>query len=158
MESKNNIKSIDTNVSNERRKYLDMFSEPEVTAYDFMCLFSATCASQEKYIFDRDQLLAFIKSCKLNGQHSVLLQDINIKSNGVFDCSENYDEAIAKLKWAKILYTVSPEQDASIHIFEDTPCDELIKPRIQYADEMAQFVDNFHEYGTRGQAKAINVK
>lgn len=59
------------------------------------------------------------------------------------------DEAVAKLKWEKILYTVSPEQDSRIYIFEDTPFTELLRDKEDFIDEMPDFIGEFKEYEMR---------
>ena len=84
--------------------------------------------------------------CKESNKFTKLLNGIRLKSNGIFSYSEELDEAIAKLKWGKILYTISPEQDASIFIFENIPMSELIKKRISYFDEMVYFLSKYTDY------------
>ena len=130
----------------ERQSYDEKFSEPEFSSYDFMCLFCALNASQRNYSFNRETLIKFIKSCKENNTFSRLLNNIKLKNNGIFSYSDELDEAIAKLKWSRILYTISPETDASIHIFQDIPMSEFIKKRISYFDEMINFIEEYQNY------------
>lgn len=80
-----------------------------------------------------------------------LLNDIYLKSNGLFCHSEEFDEAIEKLKWGKILYTISPEQDSTIYIFHDIPISELIKPRAEYIDEVTNFIDEYRKFEINNQ-------
>lgn len=130
----------------ESQNYVERFYESKFSSYDFMCLFTAISASQKKLIFNRDSLIRFIRSCKSNNQFSRLLDDIYLKSNGIFDYSNDLDEAIQKLKIAGILYTISPESDATMYIFENIPMSKLIKDRLDYFDEMANFVGNYEKY------------
>lgn len=130
----------------ERQLYMEKFQEPEFSSYDFMSLFCVLNASQRNYSFNRDNLINFIKLCKDNNEFDRLLNSIRLKSNGIFPYSDELDEAIAKLKWEKILYTISPEQDYSIFIFEDIPMSELLKKRISYFDEMVRFLSKYIDY------------
>lgn len=130
----------------ESQEYVDRFYQAEFTPYDFMCLYVAVNASQKNFLFNRDHLLNYIKTCKNGNQFNRLLDDIYISSNGVSDYSESLHEAIQTLKMAKILYTISPEVDASMFIFENTPMAELIKNRIDYFDDMVNFVEGYTQY------------
>ncbi len=132
--------------SDEGQLYIEEFKESEFSSYDFMSLFCAFNAFQKNYSFNRDNLINFIKLCKESNKFTKLLNGIRLKSNGIFSYSEELDEAIAKLKWGKILYTISPEQDASIFIFENIPMSELIKKRISYFDEMVYFLSKYTDY------------
>ncbi len=127
-------------------KYLSKFYEAEFSPYDFMSLFAAINASQRNYSFSRDNLIQFITSCKESNQFCRLLNDIHVKSNGIFNYSEDLDEAMQKLKLGKIFYTISPEKDSTIMIFEDIPMAELIKKRIEYFDEMVSFIGSYIKY------------
>jgi len=130
----------------EHSKYIEKFYNPEFTAYDLLTLFSALFASKKEYSFDRNNLVSFIASCKKNSKFSRILSDVNLKSNGIFYYSEEFDEAIGKLKWGRILYTVSPEQDSTICIFDDIPISELISPRMIYVDETTCFIEEYKEF------------
>ncbi len=130
----------------EAQDYVKRFYESKFSPYDFMCLFTAINASQKNFAFNRDSLIKFIRSCKSNKQFSRVLNDIHLKNNGLFDYSNDLDEAIQKLKMAGILYTVSPETDESICIFENTPMAKLIKDRLDYFDEMVSFIGEYKEY------------
>ena len=127
-------------------EYLSKFYEAEFSPYDFMSLFTAINASQKNYSFSRDNLIQFIANCKKENQFHRLLKDIHIKSNGVFNFSEDLDEATQKLKIGRILYTVSPEENSTIMIFEDIPMAELIKKRIEYFDEMVNFIGDYNKH------------
>lgn len=130
----------------EHSKYIERFYNPEVTTYDLLTLFSTLFVSQKEYSFDRENLLNFIASCKKNSKFVRILSDVNLKSNGIFYYSEEFDEAISKLKWGRILYTVSPEQDSTISIFDDIPITELISPRMSYVDEVICFIEEYKEF------------
>ena len=156
MKQENNLKQM-TRISERQKKYMERFYEPEFSAYDFMCLFCAVNGIQQKYSFDREILLSFIKSCKLNGEYTNLLDDINFKSNGVFYYSEELQEAITKLKLAGVLYTISPERDSSILISIDTHFEELMGPRNDYLDQMEAFVSSFNTYVSKSDLKKLEM-
>jgi len=130
------------------------FKEPEFSSYDFLCLFCALNATQRNYSFNKDELIKCIKECKNNDLFTELLSDIKLKSNGIFSYSDNLDEAIAKLKWSRILYTISPEEDSTIHIFKDIPVGEFIKDRVSYFDAMISFIEEYkkREFEARSTA------
>ncbi len=130
----------------ESQNYVEKFYEPKFSPYDFMCLFIAINASQKNFIFDRDSLIKFIRTCKSSNQFSRLLSDIYLKNNGIFDYSDDLDEALQKLRIAGILYTVSPESDATMYIFKNIPVAKLIKARLDYFDEMVDFVRKYEKY------------
>ncbi len=130
----------------ESQNHIEKFYVSEFSPYDFMCLFTAINVSQKKLVFNRDRLVKFIRSCKNNNQFSRLLNDIYLKNNGIFDYSDDLDEAIQKLRLAGILYTISPESDATMYIFENTPMAKLIKDRLDYFDEMASFIGDYEKY------------
>ncbi len=130
-------------------KYIDRFYDSPFSPYDFLSLFSALYVQQEEYFFDRDKLVEFIASCKRDDKYNNLLDDIHLKNNGIHSYSEDFDEAVAKLKWAHILYTVSPEVDSTIYIFEDTPFIEMMKTKTNFIDEMTNFIVEFKEYEIR---------
>lgn len=134
----------DNRESNE--KYIDRFYDSPFSPYDFLSLFSALYASEKDYSFSRDELIIFIDICKKSGKYSHLVGDINLRNNGIHSYSEDLDEAVAKLKWANILYTVSPEQDSRIYIFEDTPFTKMMSDKDAFIDEMTDFIGEFREY------------
>lgn len=137
----------DNNVQFEKHnKYIERFDNPDFTAYDFLSLFSALNALQKEYSFDRDSLINFINFCKKGLKFSNLLNDIHLKSNGISYYSEEFDEAIGKLKWGNILYTISPERDSTICIFEDIPTSKLIEPRRNYLEEATCFVEEYNAF------------
>ncbi len=110
------------------------------TSFDFICLFTGIYASQKNFEFDRDQLVDFIKECKDMQLFNNLLSEFNIKTNGVTYYSQELEEEIQKLRLGFILYTISPEKDSTIYIFEDTPIDLLLKGRMNNYDEMIEFI------------------
>ncbi len=130
----------------ETKNYVEKFYESEFSPYDFMCLFTAINLSQKNLVFNEEYLIKFIRNCKNNNQFNKLLNDIHLKNNGIFDYSDNLNEAIQKLKIADILYTISPKNDASIYIFEKTKMAKLIKDRLDYFDEMVSFIANYEKY------------
>lgn len=127
-------------------EYLNKFYEPKFSPYDFMCLFAAINVLQKNYSFNRNNLIQFIANCKGNNQFCKLLNDIHIKSNGVFNFSEDLEEAMQKLKLLRVFYTISPETDSTMMIFENIQISELIKNRIEYFDEMVDFIANYAKY------------
>lgn len=147
-------KSFNGMNESQEQQYLDMFYESKFSPYDFMCLFGALNASLKKYSFSRDKLIEFIKLCKDTNQFNMLLEDINIKSNGVFYFSEELDEAIVKLKNGGIFYTVSPEKDSTMMIFENIPIDELSDKRKDYTPTMSNFLSSYNDF----EINDINIK
>lgn len=133
----------------ESQAYLYKFKDGEFSPYDFMSLFCALNASQRNFSFNRNYLIKFIKLCKDNNEFNNLLKNIRFKNNGIFFYSEEIDEAIAKLKWGEILYTISPEQDDTIFIDKNIKMSELIKDRISYFDEMVVFLNKYNDYKTQ---------
>lgn len=157
MEVKSSKEKNETLISIEE-EYIDRFYNPEFSSYDFMSLFCAIYGSEQSDWFDRDVLLAFIQSCKKNGKYENLLNELQLKNNGVFCYSEDFEEAITKLKFGGILYTISPEQDAGIYIKKDVPFDKLINPREKYEDEMREFIGNFDTYRVLEKPKIFDKK
>lgn len=152
--SKENItqipaKKVEEKIKETRKTYLEdasyyeEFKEPEFSSYDFMCLFCALIATQRNYSFNKDILIKCIKQCKDNHLFTELLGDIKLRNNGIFYYSDNLDETISKLKWSRILYTISPEEDSTIHIFKDIPMGEFIKDRVPYFDTMISFIEKY---------------
>lgn len=143
-------------------EYIKRFDDPKFTAFDFLSLFSAVYASEKEYSFDRDDLIEFISQCKSNSSFTEILSDINLKSNGVSYYSEEFDEAIAKLKWGGILYTISPERDSKIYIFEGIPVSQLMEGRENYIDDMEHFTCeyrglNINNSETRKRSLVLDV-
>ena len=149
--------TVNSVVFEEQKKYIERFYEPSFSAYDFVSLFSVLCATQNEYSFSRDNLIVFINFCKIHSKYDKLLGDINLKSNGIFYYSEEFDEAIAKLKWGKILYTVSPEQDSNVYIFENIPTEEIIKPRVNYLEEVSNFISEYKNFENNNSNKLTLV-
>lgn len=131
-------------MSGENRKnYMDMFYESDFSAYDFIFLFSAMSILEEQNCFNKDNLISFILVCKGENKFEKLLNDINLKSNGLFYYSEEINEAIAKLKWVKILYTISPETDATVYILDDIPTEDILRKRKDYIEEITNFISEY---------------
>lgn len=137
----------------DKQPYIERFYNPIFSAYDFVSLFSAFYASQKEYSFIKDHLVDFISICKKHGKYDNLLGDIHLRSNGINSYSEALDEAVAKLKWARILYTISPEQDSTVYIFDNTPFAEMMKNKIDFLDEMTDFIGNFKGYEIENNAQ-----
>lgn len=133
-------------IASEEEKYIDRFYDPSFSPYDFLSLFSALYASQKDYSFSRDNLVEFIAVCKKNNKYSNLVGDIHLRNNGIHSYSEEFDEAVAKLKWGSILYTISPERDSTICVFENTPFAKTMIGKDDFADEMTDFIGEFKEY------------
>ncbi|MBE6160529.1 MAG: hypothetical protein E7157_05755 [Lactobacillales bacterium] len=141
-----------TNNNNEK-KYIDKFYDPNFSAYDFMSLFSAISAEQKVYSFNEEELNKFIKECKDSSEFDNLLNDINFKSNGISYYSEELDEAITKLKFGNILYTITPQRDSIIYIFENTPFSKMIDSRRKYLDEATSFINKYKEFENKNEYK-----
>lgn len=91
-------------------------------------------------------MIAFIKVCKSENKYRNLLNDINLKNNGLFDYSEDINEAIAKLKWVKILYTISPETDTTVYILDDIPTEDILRKRKDYIEEITNFISKYKTF------------
>ena len=126
--------------------YMDRFWDSKFTPYDFMSLFCAVLGSQKQYSFSRNCLIEFIQNCKESCQYTDLLETIPLKNNVIVIFSSKLEEAITKLKFGHILYTISPEKDSEIFIFQDIPISDLMKSRVRYINSMLQFVDNYNKY------------
>ena len=126
--------------------YMDRFWDSKFTPYDFMSLFCAVLGSQKQYSFSRNYLIEFIQNCKESCQYTDLLETILLQNNGIFTFSSGLEEAITKLKFGHILYTISPEKNSEIFIFQDIPISDLMKSRVHYINSMLQFVDNYNKY------------
>lgn len=128
------------------KNYIDYFYEATFSAYDFLVLFIALNLKERKLEFDKDKLINYIIYCKENRLFTNILQEISLASNGIYKYSIEIDEAIARLKWARVLYTVSPEQDGTIFIADGNYDEELIKPRSNYVFEMTNFIEEFNSF------------
>lgn len=134
-------------MSGEKRKnYIDMFYEPDFSTYDFIFLFSAMSILEEQNCFNKGHLIAFIRICKSENKYRNILNDINFKNNGLFDYSEDINEAIAKLKWVKILYTIFPETDATVYIHDDIPTEDILRKRKDYIEEITTFINEYKTF------------
>ena len=136
----------------EHERYISRFYNPEFTAYEFMRTFCISYAIRAKFEFYRDELLDYIKICKDENQFNDLLEDIHLKSNGIHCYSEDLEEAMTKLKFAGILYTVSPERDSKIYIHERMPFDFLTQAHDKL-EKMYDFVESFDEYTLQQKSK-----
>lgn len=143
------------NSNSTKVPYIDRFYQSKFTSYDFVSLFCAILSKQQQYSFFREHLIEFIKSSKTNRKYEHILEDIYLKSNGIFNYSDNLDDAIFNLKVGGILYTISPEQDSQIYISKNIPTEELISSRSKYVDVMLEFIDEYNaEHGMKNKQKA----
>lgn len=139
----NNINNVKLN--EEQAEYVSKFYNPEFSAHDFVLLFSAINASQKIFSFDRDSLVSFIQKCKANSTFERILREINLENNGIFYYSFEFNEAIAQAKWARLLYTISPETDSTIYIQENFPVKEFTQKKVEYLNEMTSFIIEYNE-------------
>ena len=130
----------------KEKEYVEYFHNPEFSAYDFLILFSAFNATQGKLSFYRDTLIKYISICKESTEFEELLAEINLKNNGINIYSDEFDDAIFQLKIANILYTVSPEKDSEIFIFDDIPKSEIIDKRKKYTNEIIEFINKYNSF------------
>lgn len=149
---KNSRKNIDHENYNAR------FYQQKFSAYDFMKLFCAILSRQGKFSFYRDSLIDFINTCKFDGEYNNLLGGINLKSNGIFYYSKDLQEAITKLKFGGILYTISPETNSLINIYEDIPTEEFIYNQMKYEETMVEFVSNYKDFESQQHTNPIVKK
>lgn len=130
----------------KEKEYVEYFHNPEFSVYDFLILFSAVNATQGKLSFYRDTLIKYISICKESTEFEELLAEINLKNNGINIYSDEFDDAIFQLKIANILYTVSPEKDSEIFIFDDIPKSEIIDKRKKYTNEIIEFINKYNSF------------
>lgn len=135
----------------DSEKYLSHFKEEDFSAYNFLCLFSAISYIKGEKKFDRDKLLSFIEINKMIKFYDELLYDIKIKN---FSYSENLEDAYSTLKWADVLYTISPEEDSTIYISDKIPLDDIITLRPKYYHVMEEFVEQFMIF-TKGNIRKL---
>lgn len=145
-------------LSEASQKYLEHFYDPEFTSFDFMLLFSTINALQNNCSFNRDNLLKTIEICKSNNEYNDLLEEIKLKSNGIHSYSEELEEAITKLKYSGILYTISPEQDSTICIVENQELFESIQLRKDKKEEMTKFISKYNDMNNKKFVKTIYNK
>lgn len=145
-------------LSEASQKYLEHFYEPEFTSYDFIFLFSTINALQNNYSFSRDNLLKTIENCKSNNEYNDLLEEIKLKSNGIHSYSEELEEAITKLKYCGILYTISPEQDSTIFIVEKEEFFKKVQLRKDQSEEMTKFISKYNDMNNKKFVKTIYNK
>lgn len=125
----------------DTEEFLSSVSEPRFSTQDFLSLFCASLFTKGSMSFSRDNLLSFIELNK--NKYSGLLEDIKLRSNGVFSYSDNLDDAYSILKWSNLLYTISPEEDSMIYIKDDIPYRQIIVLNIEFYYTMECFVDEF---------------
>lgn len=130
----------------DTEKYLKGFKESDFSSYNFLSMFCALNFIKDNKYFDRNKLLSFIEKNKNLGLYDKLLNDIKIKNNGVFPYSDNLEEAYSILKWANILYTISPEEDAKIYIKDDIPLNDIITFKNEYYSLMETFVNDYNKF------------
>lgn len=140
MENNNN------NMFEEHNKYIERFHNPDFTAYDFLFLFSSIYTSLGEYSFEKDSLIKFIRYCKDNPMFANLLSDINFKNNGISYYSDEFEEAIGKLKFGGILYTISTEKDSTIYIHKDIPFLEIIESKKDYVENLNNFINEYKNF------------
>lgn len=128
----------------DSEKYLKKFKEIDFSSYSFLSLFCAINFIKGNKSFNRRKLLSFIEINKNIELYDKILHDIKIKNNGIFPYSENLEEAYSKLKWANILYTISPEEDDIIYIKEDIPINDIITLKSKYYPIMEEFTEQYN--------------
>ncbi len=122
-------------------EYPTLDYEPLFSAYDFMCLFCAIYANEKIYFFNYEDLINYIKTCKINNLFPNLLNNINEEN-----LSSSIEEAIQKLRIARLLYTIAPEKNHIIYLFPNTTSFNLISKREAYLNEMLKFISMYHCY------------
>lgn len=142
-------------MTDEQKKYLDRFYEPDFTAYEFLTAFSAIYASLGDYSFNRNAMIDFINHCKNNSLFTKILEDISLKSNGVSYYSENYEEAITRLRYGGILYTISPEHDSTVYIDEKLSITDLLKDKKKYIDDVTNFINEYKNFENENKNSRI---
>ena len=142
-------------MTDKQKKYLDRFYEVAFTASDCLEVFIAIYASLGDYSFNRDRLINFINYCKNNSMFTNILEDITLKTNGVSFYSENFEEAITRLKFSGVLYTISPEQDGTIYINKNFSITDLLKNKTNYIDDVTNFINEYKKFEKENNTSRI---
>lgn len=123
----------------------------KISCYDFLILFSATCACNDKYNFDKDELIKFITSCKKGQRYNKLLSEINVKFDGN-DCHiDEFDSAIKHLIFENMVYI--SEEDNIINIQEDIPTFTILSSKKGYIEEVNNFVESYNDFDVKTYKK-----
>lgn len=133
-------------INKDTENYLKKFYDDKFTTYDFLTLFCALNVIKQNYSFNRDNLLLFIINCKENHEFDILLHSIKLKNNGIYKYSLELEEGISQLKVRGILHTIFPENNSSIYINNNLSVESLIKPRIDYLDDMVDFITKYSKW------------
>ena len=84
-----------------------------------------------------------------------ILEDITLKTNGVSFYSENFEEAITRLKFSGVLYTISPEQDGTIYINKNFSITDLLKNKTNYIDDVTNFINEYKKFEKENNTSRI---
>ena len=127
-----------------KKEYNGLFYEAEFSSYDFIILFVAINLKEGNLEFNQDALINFIALCKEKKIYVPILSEVSLVSNGNNLYSVEIMAAINQLKWAKILYSESSEEE-TIYIADGNYYEELMMSREKYVLEMTDFCHEFQQ-------------
>lgn len=127
-------------------KYLEHFYESQFNAYDFIVLFSAINSIKNVYCFNKENLINFIADLKKGKQYEEILNDIQLRNNGVFYYSNDLDEAISKLHSIGILYTLSSKSNSLIYICDNLDISRMLKQKLEFVTNIVEFINDYNKY------------
>lgn len=127
----------------DTESYVNKFKDSDFSASDFLKMFVIICSSQNKFEFNVRSLVNYICICKENNRFNKILSGISLRSNGIWFYSDELDEAVSRLKFASILYTTIPSVLDNVYIFDGIQMTEFMKLRMDYYDEMCEFVSGY---------------
>lgn len=105
--------------------YLERFYEPKVTAYEFMKCFFAYLRKNGVREIERD-LVEFLRSQKQIESNTIVLEEINFRTNGVNFYSDDIEDALFNLQNGGLLGKMNPSFGIIIIKYSEEEIDEAI--------------------------------
>lgn len=124
----------------------------KISTYNFIHLFCAINVSQNEYEFNRNDLLKFIINSKQEKKYDSIIGNIIFKKASHYLYSDQFDEAIVKLKRNGILWEKSTNDEFRLQISPDiskTIIDEYknyLSEIICFINEYNNFIDKINNY------------
>jgi len=125
---------------NDIKDYLKLFSIPNFTANDFAKLFVAILVEDRRTNFKRNDAIDFLYKAKQEEEYGELLKDVKFKDIGIGVYSDSLEEAFNNMKFANMLYTISPEKDDTIFIEDHFNYSGIIEQNHEYVGSMRDLV------------------
>lgn len=127
-------------------KYLDLFYEPKVTAYEFLKCFFAYLKENDIDEIDRD-LVVFLKSQKELEDNKDVLEEINFRSNGVNYYSDDIEDALFNLQNGGLLGKMNPSFGIIIIKYNEEDIKKAINAiPSQYRDTIEKIANEYISY------------